>query len=352
MEPPASARRVRISEIGGCYLLFDIDDVVYLRREHSTCAFLVGTTPQAPNQNLFGGLPLELAAEEASLLVDRGVAFVEDDCAAHLEQLSALARDPSARAAYAAALRRQRRLLQAEVDEKAAEREKHSVAARAQQEAGTGRGKRRSSAKRLAVDDPAPLPAPAPEDSLLFDAGPVDAGPPPPLPEQATPGACASSHQKHHYHRPRPPPPPLLHFTPTTSSSLLALDRHLHPQSHPAAPASAPPSAPLRAHLYARGYYTTPGLRFGGAYSVYPGDPFRYHAHFTAASYGWDERVRLLDLIGGGRLATGVKKGFLIAGEQPPGSTVSAEVEVVAGGDEKKKKGDNVRAFTLEWASM
>src|SRR5699024_6249032 len=36
----------------------------------------------------------------------------------------------------------------------------------------------------------------------------------------------------------------------------------------------------LHRHLYNRRYFMTPGLRFGAHLSVYPGDPFRYHAHF------------------------------------------------------------------------
>jgi hypothetical protein len=43
------------------------------------------------------------------------------------------------------------------------------------------------------------------------------------------------------------------------------------------------------------------GLRFGGDYSVYPSDPFRYHAHYLANGYGWDEEVAMLDLATSGR---------------------------------------------------
>jgi tRNA-splicing endonuclease subunit Sen34 len=67
---------------------------------------------------------------------------------------------------------------------------------------------------------------------------------------------------------------------------------------------------------------------------VYPGDPLRFHAHFLANAYEFDEEIPLLDLIGGGRLGTAVKKGFLIGGE--------AEAE----------SGRKMRTFCIEWGGM
>jgi tRNA-splicing endonuclease subunit Sen34 len=78
-----------------------------------------------------------------------------------------------------------------------------------------------------------------------------------------------------------------------------------------------------------------PGLRFGCNYSVYPGDPLRYHSHFLATGLGWNEKFDLLDIVGGGRLGTGTKKAYMVGGEDP-----------------KAPKEDNVRAFSVEWASM
>ncbi|ERT01538.1 hypothetical protein HMPREF1624_02789 [Sporothrix schenckii ATCC 58251] len=143
---------------------------------------------------------------------------------------------------------------------------------------------------------------------------------------------------------------PLVRITPTTSAALLA-DREededdgtaalIPPRSTLLASTSSFASAALRAHLADRGYFTTPGLRFGGALSVYPGDPFRYHAHFVANSYGWDEPIKLLDVVGTGRLATGVKKGLLIGSAKPTeGNSAGDGVGAV------------VRTFTLEWAAI
>lgn len=139
---------------------------------------------------------------------------------------------------------------------------------------------------------------------------------------------------------------PLVRITPTTSAGLFGDDDEdggaalVPPRTSSPTSASSFSSAALRAYLADRGYYTTPGLRFGGALSVYPGDPFRYHAHFVATSYGWDEPIKLLDVVSTGRLATGVKKGLLIGGAKPA---------------KKKTDGDGgtmVRTFTLEWAAI
>ena len=50
---------IPISYVSGRYLLFSIDAVTYLRREHHICGVLVGTLPQIPQQNVFlGSKPL------------------------------------------------------------------------------------------------------------------------------------------------------------------------------------------------------------------------------------------------------------------------------------------------------
>ncbi|RMZ76862.1 hypothetical protein DV738_g4693, partial [Chaetothyriales sp. CBS 135597] len=104
-----------------------------------------------------------------------------------------------------------------------------------------------------------------------------------------------------------------------------------------------PASYPLFRHLHSRGFFMTPGLRFGCQYSTYPGDPLRYHSHFLAVGVGWDEELDLMDIVGGGRLGTGVKKGFLIGGSEPQSQPPQR--------GEKDGKA-RVRTFTVEWAVM
>jgi tRNA-splicing endonuclease subunit Sen34 len=121
------------------------------------------------------------------------------------------------------------------------------------------------------------------------------------------------------------------YITPTTSTPPLPTPAQDSSRPLPV----VPKSYPLFRFLHSRGYFFMPGLRFGCNYSVYPGDPLRYHSHFLATGLGWNEKFDLLDIIGGGRLGTGTKKAYMVGGEDP-----------------KAPKEDNVRAFSVEWASM
>jgi tRNA-splicing endonuclease subunit Sen34 len=121
------------------------------------------------------------------------------------------------------------------------------------------------------------------------------------------------------------------YITPTTSTPPLPTPPKDESRPLPV----VPKSYPLFRFLHSRGYFFMPGLRFGCNYSVYPGDPLRYHSHFLATGLGWDEKFDLLDIVGGGRLGTGTKKAYMVGGENP-----------------KAPKEDNVRAFSVEWASM
>src|SRR6266536_3740818 len=86
--PYSVSEPIPISLIGGRYLLFDINVVTYLRRTHNICGVLTGSIPQAPQQNIFLGLPVELMPEEAKLLVGKEIAYIVDDTAWHKEKFN------------------------------------------------------------------------------------------------------------------------------------------------------------------------------------------------------------------------------------------------------------------------
>ena len=88
---------------------------------------------------------------------------------------------------------------------------------------------------------------------------------------------------------------------------------------------------PLYKHLHENGYFLSPGLRFGCQYMAYPGDPLRFHSHFVVNGLGWDEEVEMRDVVGGGRLGTGVKKAWMVGGEDEAGE---------------------VRTFCVEWGGF
>jgi tRNA-splicing endonuclease subunit Sen34 len=303
----SAERQVRISRVAGRYLVFDIDDVVHIRRHHGICAVLTGTMPQNPPQNLFLGLPVELQAEEAKLLVDKGAGYIADELADHLSQLSTM--DESARKAYLQHLKQQRRNAQQVFEE---EKAKVQAKHKDKRKAAAGAKAKSTAASAAAVTDTEE----AENNTSLFDA--------PPTPAQAT--------------NPPKPEPSLPGVTPTTSHPFLSTPPPT--TTDVSVDTAAARSYPLYKYLNARGYYTTPGLRFGGDYSVYPGDPFRYHAHYLANGYGWDEEVAMLDLVTSGRLGTAVKKGFLFGAEKPAAADAAGEGE------------GEVRVFCIEWAGM
>lgn len=276
---------VRIARIAGRYLIFDTEVAALLRRQVNTNGVLVGTAPQQPTQNIFLGLPIELRPEEVEALIRKGVAYVVDGAAAHQDALQSY-RDPAKRQAYIDSLRKQKDIAQAALAERSAQRATE-VADKLK------RSKNQKGAAAAAA---------------------------------ATDGSTATtSHVK----------TTAIGVTPTSSVGLVP--EGIDQQHRRTDELSVDEAGPLCRHLLDSGYHMTPGLRFGAQYSVYPGDPLRFHAHFMASEYSWDEPIPILDIVSGGRLATAVKKAFLLGGEQPAADADSEP---------------QVRTFCLEWAAM
>jgi len=67
--------------------------------------------------------------------------------------------------------------------------------------------------------------------------------------------------------------------------------------------------------LHAQGYFMGVGIRFGGEYLVYPGDPLRYHSHFAATVIESPvASLRPMEIVAHGRLGTATKKAHLLCG--------------------------------------
>ncbi|KAL4919828.1 tRNA-splicing endonuclease subunit sen34 [Aspergillus aurantiobrunneus] len=298
---------VPISYIAGNYFIFSVDAATFLRREHHICGVLTGSLPQVPQQNVFTGLPLVLMPEEARLLVEKGVACIVDEVNFQKQGMQSLMEED--RKKYLKELELQGlETMQLQV------RRKERSRAEALKRTEGKRAAKAMSEQKQDIDG-------AGEDSVvsLFEDN-----------QPSTPSNVSSR----------------------SSSTITGLDAMgiTPPVSHPPLPQQpptehllrlpqVPSSYPLFAHLHSKGYFLSPGLRFGCQYMAYPGDPLRFHSHFLVVSAGWDEELDLMKIIAGGRLGTGVKKGFLIGGAEKDGGN---------SGD----AGANVRSFSIEWAGM
>ncbi|KAL2796352.1 hypothetical protein BJX66DRAFT_140556 [Aspergillus keveii] len=304
---------VPISYIAGNYFVFSVDVATFLRREHHICGVLAGTLPQVPQQNVFTGLPLELMPEEARLLVEKGVACIVDEANFQKQGMASLLEED--RKKYLQDLESQGlETMQMQLRRKERQRD---ASLKKIEEKKAAKAKKKAEAKHDTSDVPA---AAAAEDSVV--------------------SFFADSE------------PSTSHVSSRRSSTLGTVDpMGITPAvSHPLLPQQPPAehllplpqvqsSYPLYAHLHSKGYFLCPGLRFGCQYLAYPGDPLRFHSHFLVVSTEWDEQLDLMTVISGGRLGTGVKKGFLIGGADK-----SAE--------ESSGAGSNVRTFSIEWAGM
>lgn len=283
--------QVRICKIAGRYLVFDADAASFLRRQESINGVLVGTAPQQPTQNIFLGLPIELRPEETDALVRRGVALIVDDVAAHRAVLQKP--QAEARQAYLDSIKSRKQIAHKVLAEKNNRR--------------LAEVQRRVKGQDAAPSKPAQPSAEG--DNVLF------------YKSQSELSAHPSDTQVKS-----------LGVTPTSSDLLISSEAEL---THKA---QQPSEGPLCRFLLSNGYYMTPGLRFGAKYSVYPGDPLRFHAHFMASQYDWNEEIPILELVAGGRLATAVKKAFLVGGEEPKSRHSACDAQL--------------RTFSIEWAAM
>ncbi|OJD40682.1 trna-splicing endonuclease subunit sen34 [Diplodia corticola] len=318
--PPPSP--VPISRIANRYMLYDTDDISYLRREHNICGVLIGTLPSHPQQNVFLGTPLELMPEEARRLVEIGAAYIVDDVERHRTGVMGLGE--AERKAFLKAVEKQgleaSRANQQKADDIKKEAMKKNAdkiekARMAKQE------KQQKQAQAAAQDDADGEEA----DSSLF-ASEATIRPASPVPSQA-PSSTA--------------PEDRFYITPSTSHPPLQTAPTSPPE--PKELPKVPRSYPLFAYLHSRGFFMSPGLRFGCQYCIYPGDPLRFHSHYLGVGMGWDDEFDLMQLVGGGRLGTGVKKGFLVGGKETKVGQVDGEREDSAAG---------VRAFSIEWSGM
>ncbi|EJD46071.1 tRNA-intron endonuclease catalytic domain-like protein [Auricularia subglabra TFB-10046 SS5] len=288
----APARRIPLYVTNGRALVFSVEDIAAIRTEHRICGLLIGTLPHLAQQNMFLGPPLVLTPEEVVQLVTNEAAVLVDDPRAH-----AAAPTDAQLAAWTEARDRE-----IEAQHKLAEQKARASATKAEASLSP-----EALAKRAARQKRAATPAVATD--ALFDH---------------TPGSPASTSAA-----PASTPAPAVepvHFVevPSSSSGLPWYDpagaravyttikaaRQAGVWSYPSTPYERARCAVFQA-LWAKGYWMGGGLRFGGDYLVYPGDPLRYHSHFVATVHDPHASLRPMEIVAHGRLGTGTRKSHL-----------------------------------------
>ncbi|KAG8692911.1 tRNA-splicing endonuclease subunit [Ceratobasidium sp. 394] len=262
--------------------VWSVDDISTLRVVHRICGTLTGTLPSISQQNVFLGVPLTLLPEEVVTLVDTGVACIIDDSQSHgqptQEQLEAWSQ--ARKASIAEELKERDAAARATV--------KIDTSDKAQK-----KREARKAAKQSQPHEQGDEPVPAPNDST----------------------------QPHTVH------------VPSLSSDLAWYDAKAYYTIADARDAGVwtyPSDVKERAEcavfrdLWEKGNYLGPGIKFGGNYLVYPGDPLRFHSHFVASVHpSKTSPIRPMDIVAFGRLGTATKKVHLLCGYDDETGAVS-----------------------------
>ena len=276
--------------------------------------------------------------EEATLLVEKGVAYIVDDIAAHKNGREAMLEQDRLR--YVAQRDEELKALAEENQREAFARKVAALEKKGRMDLISGAGTPSSLHGKQKEKETIPT------FPILEEPSPASAN------AESAPTEPENSEDSFF---PQPPPSSIentpsqaltFHATPTTSHPTYHL---LHPQTQPPTtpphllPHPSPTRFPIYRHLHSKGYFLSPGLRFGAQYMAYPGDPLRFHSHFVVNGLGWDEEISVMDIVGGGRLGTGVKKAWMVGGRDP--SWKAAE-------EGEGREGDGVRVFSVEWGGF
>jgi len=307
------ANRIPIHISNHTAFVWDVDHIATLRSEHRICGVLTGTLPHLSQQNAFLGLPLLLMPEELVLLIEKQLAMIVYDPAAHhtptpsqLEEWDELRRQDITNQIA--------RLEHRKAEERATSTATTTTPATIQQKRAEREARRRQLAETVTAAE-----ADADADTEEGTGAIGDA----PTPASAT---AATSNAIYTI------------SVPTTSDTLAWYDsnnndndndiddRHTYTYETLDAAREAhvwsyPSNAEERARcevfrdLWEKGYYMGGGSKFGGDWLVYPGDPLRYHSHFVATvQTSLTAPLRPIEVVAHGRLGTATKKAHLLCG--------------------------------------
>ncbi|KAG5519224.1 hypothetical protein PMAC_002312 [Pneumocystis sp. 'macacae'] len=263
---------IAIYLVASHYFIYDHKIAIKLRLQYRICGSFIGTLPQAPQQNVFLGLPLELMQEEVAWLVDQGYAYIVDD--KHRHQL--YIENVSLEDILSVKEKRIAETIRQNMEYEQQNAQKRNLVNFLKNEAPL------KSSFDLSIQE---------NNDIGYD-----------LPRNI--------------------------IVPTKSiKSLYIIPAELSPEVYVDSSRYS-----IWKYFHDKGYYMTPGLKFGSHYLAYPGDPLRYHSHFLVNVMEWEEEFSMMNIIGGGRLGTNVKKAWAVGANNPDTNTI--------------------RVFTIEWTGF
>ncbi|KAI0373329.1 tRNA-intron endonuclease catalytic domain-like protein [Pilatotrama ljubarskyi] len=295
--------------------VWDVDDIATLRAKHHVCGVLTGTLPHLSQQNVFLGVPLVLLPEEVVLLVENQLAVLVDDPSAHLPpSAEALQRWNAERDASA-----RRQIIAAEAErasEKAAKLSTSEEAIRKRKEREAKRAaaaRAKALAQGVSAEDLPSLSSPTPAEERPSTPGRLTA------PSFNVTIPASSSEVE--WYTPEP------HAFATLDSA-----RAAGVWLYPSTPYERAKCRVFQ-DLWKKGNFMGGGIKFGGDFLVYPGDPLRYHSHFVATVIESPKAPLMpMEIVAHGRLGTATKKSHLFCEW-----------------DEEKQE---VTYFSVEWAGF
>ncbi|KAF9452288.1 tRNA-intron endonuclease catalytic domain-like protein, partial [Macrolepiota fuliginosa MF-IS2] len=294
-------RKVPLRVSNNTAYLWNVEDIATLRSKHHICGILTGTLPHLSQQNAFLGIPLVLLPEEVVLLVENEIAILVNDPSAHLQpdlaeleswndEQQASFRQQIAASEVKTAQKENSRSLSEEALKKRKEREE----------------RKRLAAQKLAEDTNAEdisVPGPQePEKSRIGERQPA--------PGLVTPELSVSSAN---YTITIPAPSEHQWYSPDKATfAEVEAAQQAGVWTYPSNLYERARCGVFRG-LWKQGYFMGSGIKFGGDYLVYPGDPLRYHSHFVATVIeSPSQTLRPMEVVAHGRLGTATKKSHLL----------------------------------------
>lgn len=282
--------------------VWNVHDIAKLRVEQHICGILVGTLPGIQQQNVFLGPPLLLLPEEAWVLVEQGIAEFVDLNNARLptsDEISSYHQHKLQEIRKEAEETKARNSKEPKLSEKDIQKREQKRQERAAAKAKAG----------LVVDTDSAF-TPSPPIAIKEEEAK--------LPNTFTITVPATSDYTFDQHNDV--------YADLDSAKKANVWTYPHNELELS-------KCRVFKDLWQRGMFMGDGIRFGGHLLVYPGDPLRYHSHFTVTVLeSMTSTIKPIDIVALGRLGTTVKKVHLLASYND--------------------KTDKVDYISLEWAGF